>query len=403
MIGKTHSGAILSRGTDPAAVRRGGRHGPLSVRVYRHIDEVDPAEWDAFLHPDDLQVTHRFVKTCQDAGVEGADFRHVIIDDGDGPACVATLSRMHVAPDLLSPWGPRTILRRLRRRRRNLLRPPFLFCGLPVSFGNPCLRLRPGVEPGPILRALSGVMESVAREVRADFICFKEFTAEEAEAMEPLEHLGYFRAHSMPGCVLPIRWRTFDEYLGAMRAGYRRQLAKSLHVRERDGLEIRILEEFEGECEAIFGLYEQVMDRAEFQLERLNLDFFRLLDRRMGPASRALLVEQGGVRLAAGVLLRTPRCLTFLLAGIDYDRNREHHAYLNLVAEVVAEAIRAGVDRLEMGQTSYGLKQRLGGQTTPRFFFLRHRGAWTHHTLRRLSPVIFPLRTYPPRRCFRSS
>ena len=95
------------------------------------------------------------------------------------------------------------------------------------------------------------------------------------------------------------------------------------------------------------------------------------------------------------------RVATFLLAGLDYRAPRQWQVYPNLVAEVVAEAIRSGASRLEMGQTSYPLKSRMGAVPEPRFLYLRCRrplGAWL---LRRLARVLFPEQDYPPRRVFR--
>lgn len=394
----TYLPAVCTRNDDP-----GSEVDLLVVRIYNDIAEVCPAEWDGFLDPDDLQSTHRFIKTCQDAAIADSMFRHISISDIHGPACVATLCCMPIYLDLLSYGGLRRSLRPLRKNWSNLLRIPILFCGLPVSFGNACIRFRPGVATEPILKKLAGVMDEQRRAIGAAFLCFKEFRCGEIQELDPLLRLGYFRAPSLPGCVLPIQWETFDAYIAALRSGYRRQIRTSLRVRETASLELRIVEDFGKHCESIFALYEQVMDRAEFQLERLNLEFFKHLNANLGEQVRALLVEHRGELLAAGILLYSPRVLTFLLAGIDYARNRQYHAYLNLVTEVVAEAIRAKVERVELGQTSYYLKQRLGGCMTPRYLYLRHRNACVHHLVRTLSGVIFPDRIFAEKRTFRES
>ena len=125
----------------------------------------------------------------------------------------------------------------------------------------------------------------------------------------------------------------------------------------------------------VVALYAQVMDRAPYQLERLPPAFFGRLEAAAGLRCRTLLLEREGDLLAAAVLLRAPRSLVFLLAGIDYTRARAHRVYPNLVVEVVAEAIRDGAARVELGQTSYLLKGRLGGIPSERGLYRDARAA----------------------------
>jgi hypothetical protein len=263
--------------------------------------------------------------------------------------------------------------------------------------------MRPGIDAAQLIPTLLDTAEAFAETLGTPLVCFKEFRPEERHLVELLPQHGFIEAPSLPGCRLPIRWNRFEQYLGDMRASYRRQVLASLRVREESGLRFRWLDDFEAECPRLFALYGEVMDRAEFQLERLNLEFFSALNRHMGAGSKALIGEWRGKVVATGVLLRGERSLTFLLAGIDYERARDCDAYINLVTEIVAEAIRTGADSLELGQTAYGLKQRLGGIPTSRSLYLRHRRALPQALYRLAAPRLFPERTPPARHVFRDA
>jgi len=377
------------------------REGRFTVRRAADITAFDRAAWDAVLDPDDLQTTHRFISVCQDARVEAAAYRHVMVL-GDGVVdAVASFSRMDVRLELLSPTPFRSLVGRARRWAPRLLRVPVAFCGLPVSFGRPCLAMRRGADRAAIVSVLARELQAWAEEMGADILCFKEFPPREEMDVASLASLGYFRAPSLPTCSLELRWTTFNAYVGAMRAAYRRQLEGTLHQRECHGLTLRTVEDFGALCPAIFALYEQVMDRAPYQLERLNLQFFEGLND-LGPETSAVLLERQGRLTAAAILLVGPRVVTFLLAGIDYSLDRRCQAYPNLVIETVAEAIRAGATRLEMGQTSYDLKRRLGAVTEPRSLYVRFRRPVGHALLRAASGLLFPSLTLAPRRVFRA-
>ncbi len=374
---------------------------PFDLRLVDSIAQVDPSEWNAFLDPDDLQATHRFVSLCERSQVADAAYRHVLVYQGDDLVGIASFSRMEVELDLLAGRAARAAIRFARRWRPSFARVPVAFCGLPVSFGCSLLRSRPGAPAATIAALVAKELELWAAECGARVLCFKEFDAAEVELLDSLAQRGFFKAPSLPFCTLPIRWPSFDQYLGAMRAPYRRQVLASLRARRRLNLSVRAVEDFGPQCPRIFRLYEQVMGRAEFQLERLNLAFFERLNADLGSQSRAILVEQRGELIAAAVMLHGPTEATFLLAGIDYALNRQCHAYLNLVTEVVAEAIRGGAASLELGQTSYDLKRRHGADTVPRFIFLKCTNLLGHALLRALRGVMFPTHGYPRRRVFR--
>ncbi|MGH7447581.1 MAG: GNAT family N-acetyltransferase, partial [Longimicrobiales bacterium] len=218
-----------------------------------------------------------------------------------------------------------------------------------------------------------------------------------------LEAHGFFRAASLPSFRMDIRWPTFDAYLAGMRAGYRRQAQATLRARRGSGLRIRRVDDYTPDCARIFALYEQVIDRAEFRLERLNLAFFQNLAVYLPGRTSAILVEHDDRLVAAAILLRTPNVLTFFMAGIDYQRNRGCSAYLNLVLEVVAEAIGTGARAVELGQTSAALKSRLGARAEPRHLYFRCPSAFGHAAFRSTSSVLFPRRLPPARRVFRST
>ena len=185
-----------------------------------------------------------------------------------------------------------------------------------------------------------------------------------------------------------------------MRAGYRRQIQASLIARKEAGLSIRRLEDFSSQTDTIFALYQQTIHRAKHRLETLNSDFFSLLPASLGDRTKAILIEKNGRPVAAAVMVFTPNVATFLFAGMDEERNSEWQIYQNLILEVVKDGIRSGARRLDLGQTSYSMKSRMGAQEEPRYLYLRYSSSLGHFLLHRFSGFLFPKREYPQRRVF---
>jgi hypothetical protein len=375
--------------------------GSLRVRIHRDIDDIDPDEWDSLLAADELQLSHRFVRLCQRSRVEDADYWHLLFSERDRLCAVASLSRMYVCLDVLASGATRSVIRALRRRYPSFLRVGLLFCGLPVSFGQPCLKLAPWADAGAVCRMLARVMDRVGRESGAQLLCLKEFDPAAAVVVDPVCRHGFFRVPSLPSCSLGLRWDSFSGYLRDMIAGYRRQVRATLRARATAGLTFRRVESFSAEGDVIHALYTEVIERAPYRLETLNRAFIDRLDTDLGARSRAIFLERHGQPLAVAVMLFAGRLATFLLAGLDYQADRECQVYPNLVLEVLDEAIRSGASRLEMGQTSYPLKSRLGAVEVPRFLYLRHRNPLGHLLLRGSAGLLFPQHEYPIRRVFR--
>jgi predicted N-acyltransferase len=374
-----------------------------SIQVHRTIHEVPAAEWDSLLGPGDLQATHRFIRTCEEAAVEGARYRHLMVYQDGALAAVASLCLMRVRLDLLSTGRVRRAIHCMRGWRPGFLELPVVFCGLPVSFGQSCLRIHPNADVAAVLEVVHTAADAFAGEEGAAAICFKEFPPPEAGDLQILVARGYLPLASLPSCRMALPWSSFEEYVASLRSGYRRQVLASLRTREQLGISFRTLRDFREECPRIFALYEQVIDRAEVRLERLNLAFFERLGANLPGESSALLVERKGELLASAILLRSGGRVTFLLAGIDYARQRENQSYVHLVTEVLAQAIRSGAGVLEMGQTSYALKQRLGADPSPRRIFFRHRRPGMHRLVRLASGRLFPQLELPTRQVFREA
>jgi hypothetical protein len=191
----------------------------LRVRVHRDIREVEAAEWDSVLGPDDLLMSHRFGRACQEARIEDATFWHLLISKGEEVVGVATLHRMCVNLESLSDGLTRELVGRVKGRWPGFFRLPVLFCGLPVSCGEPCLKVSARADFEQVCSAVIEVMECVAAATSTRLLCLKEFAPEAAERMDFVLSRGYFRAPSLPSCSVSLTWDSFPSYLASMRAG----------------------------------------------------------------------------------------------------------------------------------------------------------------------------------------
>jgi hypothetical protein len=367
------------------------------------MEDIDPACWDALVRPGDYQASHRFIRVCEHARIGSARFRHVMLFERCRPVAIASLFFMKVELQLLAEGMPRRILDALQRIGPETTRIPVVFCGLPISLGGSCLRIAEGTDVLAVMQRISRAMTDFARESGTGFVCFKELDQGEQERLGPyLSRLGFFTAPSLPGCRLDLDWPDWQAYLHAMRAGYRQQVHQDTKAMARSGLRFEHGQGLQLDTATVHRLYGQVMARAPNRLEVLPEVFFQLLAQEFQGSLHSIVGRLEGEPIAIAILLWQPPVCHFLLVGLDYAHLESTHVYPNLVAEVLRRAQTLGATQVELGQTSYALKGRLGGLTTPRHFWLKHLGGVQHALLARASPWLFPPALVRARRVFKT-
>jgi hypothetical protein len=149
-----------------------------------------------------------------------------------------------------------------------------------------------------------------------------------------------------------------------------------------------------------YNLYRQVIKRAANKLEELNEEFFKLLLNRMNEDIMILAVEMNKNILGAAIIIKEKRKLTYLLVGIDYNFREHQLILMNLLYGIIKLAIDYGCDILDLGQTSYWLKQRVGGKCTKEYFYLNSLNGGINFLLKLLRPVLFPISKINEQRVF---
>jgi predicted N-acyltransferase len=144
-----------------------------------------------------------------------------------------------------------------------------------------------------------------------------------------------------------------------------------------------------------------VMERAEVKLETLNQPFFENLYANMKDDIKVLAMVKSKEVLGAAILTISEKTMTFLLVGLDYSRRDQYEVYFNLVYGIISLAIERGSTRLDLGQTSYWLKQRIGGVCIPEYVYIKANRWYAHYGLKTLRSVIFPEMTLLNPRAFR--
>ncbi len=378
----------------------------LRVVRYRSIHQIDEGLWDSINSEHDLFHTHRFVRSVEDAEIDGTAFWYLVWYQSERIVATAALSRLVVALDLFLGKTVQNIVSVIRRLFPNFFRVHILFCGLPVSIGKNALTIADLRHVDEVLKSLVEEMTHVACTHRIRFLCVKEFLEEEIEQMNLLDQFGFFIANSIPYVSLHLRWTSFTSYLAEMKHEYRRPVVRSLrklgltqplvHHSPPSNNEkpyLVISRSADSPKKKFFELYRDVLEHTSVKLEVLNLAFFKSLFRNMDNDMEILSMIKGEDVLGIALLTIEQKTMTFLLVGLDFTQRDRYDVYFNLVYGIIARAIERGCTQLNLGQTSYWVKGRIGGKCSDEYFFLRAENQLIHRLLKWMRPLIFPKTT----------
>jgi predicted N-acyltransferase len=393
-------------------------HSSLRTEIVRSIRDIDPALWDSVGASQGLYWTHRFFSCVESSGSADASYWYILFYEQNTLVATAVLSRFIVSLDLLLPSPIQRAGNIIRRFWPSFLRLPMIFCGVPVSIGKHTIAVANAAQPEAILPRLNREMEHIAAAEGIRYLCFKEFTDGDLPALQLLEHFDFMRARSIPRVNLKIQWSTFSEYLLSMRHGYRRKIRQSLRKIgiTSDTSPIRadvhrpleyprlIVIELNGDnAGQMHNLYMEVMRRAGTKLEILPREFFNALAREMNPDLVLLGLEHRGELLGAALLGCNETHLNFLFAGLNYSFRDQYQTYFNLLNGIIAFGIEKRFENIDLGQTTYTIKQRLGGVAEPMYFYLRALSPPINLLLRLLNRLLFPETKVPRQRIFHNS
>jgi predicted N-acyltransferase len=374
----------------------------LEFNIYMNIREVDQKLWDSINITSDVFHSYQFLCDLEDAKVENCTNWYLLIYSQKNLVSTVVLSSFSI--DLSVFIESNALVALVRKLWRNFMKINILMCGIPASFGQRNIVFKNDAPVKDILALVSQIMNDISKKYKIKFLAYKEFKQEEIDLFDSLKSHGYFRALSLPNMKMNIRWETFNSYLMELRHGYKRQILRSIKKLSKGNgslLEKKILESLGDKPELIIlnndqctseiflPLYLKVMERASSKLETFNLDFFRHFFKSHNDSLVFIAIADRTTIHGLAVLVSHGDNLTFSLIGKSAEKD-EYDTYFNIITGIVKYAIDQKYTTLNMGQTSYYPKTRMGALDENEFIYFKSKNRFVHLLLRILNPIVFP-------------
>jgi predicted N-acyltransferase len=387
--------------TSPA-IRRDAHSHTIDASAVDELAAVPPAEWDALARRGGAALTHGYLRAWEHCELRGLRSRPVIAHDRDTGEAVGACPGYLYDLDLPTARSPQAgaAVGAIRR-----VLPSFLFArtyelGSPTPLTNPFLVANREQRPEVVGSLIAAALEE-AQRTRSEFTLVQNFTSRDTPGGEQLARLGFAGIPIPATTVVDLPYASFDDYLGAMRAQYRRRAQKTL---KRTGeLTVEHVVDFADCSEELARLWRAIYERAtEVKREVLTPRYFRAVSAL--PHASVLLIRRSDKSIASfALLLDDHPWLSFLQCGFEQQAGRGEGAYFRLLYEIVRFGIERGYQQVELGMTTLIPKLDVGAVPVALFAWVKHRNPLLRRVLRSLANGPLRPDDVEPRRVFKES
>jgi predicted N-acyltransferase len=343
----------------------------LKTKLFNSISEIPKAQWNQLLNDRSCTFSHEFWTLIEESDLNDFSYRHVLfLDENDQAVGCTTFFLVTTDIAIFAPPTLRALLERIRRFFPNFLKLGMVECGSPIILNSPPLISVAGIDPRKLIKPLADQLLRTARQEGKFLIVVRDFEPDAEELLPSFTELGYHTVDSLPNTYLDIRWQSIEEYRADLKSYYRSKLNN--HLRRNAGLDVRheLVNDFADKADELCAQWLVVHSKAsEFKREVLTPKFYREFSATMGEHSKALYFYRGNKFVGHVLLLHDGDLLRWLYFGRKEAANDSLYIYVGHA--VVETAIMLGAKRLEMGLTTYAIKQDLGGRLTSMKFSIR--------------------------------
>ncbi|MBU0683629.1 MAG: GNAT family N-acetyltransferase [Candidatus Omnitrophota bacterium] len=361
----------------------------MDVCIHESVKDVDESKWDVIVGRNRLICRHKYIRAVEDSQINDCRYFYPVVYDGEDIIAHTSVYFISTELDLFAQGATKKIIHSIRKKRKDFCILRSLECGTPIALGN-TISFKEGIDQRKVFTMLYEKIESLAKEMKVKVLLFRDFNEEETPFYDILKDLEYVKIHNLPNTKIDIKWKTFDEYLSAMRSQYRWKIVNRMKDFYKDDVFMEIVNEFSQYSGELERLCRNVYDQAkEYKRERLPAVFFENMDKYLGERSAIILAKKGKIPIGFTLLFFDDDILIPIFSGLDYNYNYDYSVYFNLLYKSVDVAIQNSMKCVELGITTLVPKKEIGAEVVPLNMYMKHFNSF----LNRIVPKAFDLMT----------
>lgn len=361
----------------------------VNYKIFDNINKIDKKDWDNVFG--DIPESYPFYKTLGDSELPEFTFFYLVIYRDGQIVLIAPFFSTDFNLDIAVEGWVSKVIKFIRNFFLRFLVLKTLFCGTPFGeYGVLGIRQDCQGDPSLIPLLLAGTKD-LAVKINAPLIIFKDFLKQSTLFLDALTQQGYSKVESFPTVLLNLNFVSFEDYLKSLGSSTRKSFKKKLKQAQiRGKIEVKSVQEIEGQVDQIVKLYENTYREGLTKFERLTKKFFLQVAHDLYPHTHFFLYYVDGKLAAFNLCFVYPDLLIDKFIGLDYDISNYFNLYFVSWAFNIRWCIDNSLHCYHPGQTDYEPKIRLGGQLIPLYAYLKHKNILFNFLLKLLIPFLKP-------------
>ncbi len=391
--------------TDPMSVGRL----KIDTVLFQSVEEINPELWVSVVEHSNRFLCLDYLSALEESHDEGLELRYVLFMCGSEPVGAAAFQITHftTSGDAYSNLlfkGINSITKFVRRRHIHNV----LICGNAIATGEHGFSFHKGIGDKRISSLIVGAMQEIAKQEkkRGMKICamiIKDFYPDSVGIADEMEKLRFKKFQVDHNMVMPLlkEWLTFDDYLESMNTKFRTKAKAAL--KRSSNLEIREWEadELTSILPQLEMLYDNVYQKADFRLGKLDVSALPLLLRHLSSNFTLKTYSINGEIIGFMTAMRCGDMLEAHIIGLDYEMNRDHAVYQRMLYDYIELGIQSGCRRIVFGRTAAEIKSSVGALPVDLSVCFLHQ-MWVSNALLSLILQYVKPSEYPHREPFKA-
>ena len=332
----------------------------LQTKIFNSVHELPKEQWNGLLIGNSSTFSYDFLEIVETSQLNDFEYKYILFyDDDNSPVALTVFYTITTDIAIFSSGKLKSLLHSVRQVFPNFLKLRMLECGTPITLNSPPIVSNKKVPAFDIIKTLDKLLMKAAKENNNIIIVIRDFEPKTKPMQSNLSELGYCFVDGLPNTYIDIIWKNPKDYVSSMKSYYRSKLLRHLRKVEEQKLRYELVEDFADMAEVLCAQWLVVHNSAdEFQREVLTPEFYRDLSVKMGDCSKVLLFYKQELLVGHALLLIDGDLLRWLYFGRKESTNDSLYIYAG--HKVIETAINLGVKQLELGLTTYSIKQDLG-------------------------------------------
>ena len=332
----------------------------LQTKIFNSVHELPKEQWNGLLIGNSSTFSYDFLEIVEKSQLNDFEYKYILFyDDDNSPVALTVFYTITTDIAIFSSGKLKSLLHSVRQVFPNFLKLRMLECGTPITLNSPPIVSNEKIPAFDIIRTLDNLLIKAAKENNNIIIVIRDFEPKTKPMQSNLSELGYCFVDGLPNTYIDIIWKNPKDYVSSMKSYYRSKLLRHLRKVEEQKLRYELVEDFADMAEVLCAQWLVVHNSAdEFQREVLTPEFYRDLSVKMGDCSKVLLFYKQELLVGHALLLIDGDLLRWLYFGRKESTNDSLYIYAG--HKVIETAINLGVKQLELGLTTYSIKQDLG-------------------------------------------